>query len=641
MAESVDGIAVIKSLGRQDAEIQRFREANDRVQDQQHAVFARVSRFGPTIQFLTQVNLVVLLIYGGYLTSIDRLQLGSGLIVFAGLLQQFSNQVGNLSGLAGTIQQSLTGARRVFEVLDAAEEVAAPLTPWIPRAVRGEITFQGVWFEYVGGSPVLSDISLQIRAGEKVAVMGAVGQGKSTLLSLVPRFYDPQCGVVEVDGVDVRQWDLKTLRRSVGLVLMRSAQLPALAWSIGAVINGPITGKSPTGTITIAALGVLLLAGLTQLTLVYRQRLALELGEAIIHDLRATVYAHLQRMPMSFFTRTKTGRVISRITSDCDAVRSGVQDVLFVSLVQGGQMIIAAAVMAWYDLPLLMVVLAISPIVWLIGRVMRNRLSQAYRDVQESFSRVTATIAESVAVIRVTQALAREETNADMFRRLTVDHAEYNMNSAREGGRMMPLLELTGQISIGLVLIVGGYRAIVAADPMPVGDLIQFWFLAGLFFSPIQVLGNQYNQALTAMAGAERVFALLDTPPQWSDLADAKPIPTPIRGVTTASMARAVSVVPQQNYLFSGTVMENILAGRIGATVDTLTEVRIQRALGRLLKNRTSLVIAHRLSTIRNADQILVLSAGEVVQRGRHAELLEHAGPYRRLHDRFVAGTVT
>ncbi len=557
------------------------------------------------------------------------------------------------------------------------------------------------------------------------------------------------------------------------LVLLRAAQLPALAWSIGAVINGPITGKAPIGSITWAACGVLVLAALTQFTLMHRQRLALELGEAIIHDLRANVFAHLQRMPMSFYTQTKTGRVISRITSDCDSVRTGVQDVLFVSLVQGGQMIIAAAVMGWYDLPLLMVVLAISPFVWLIGRVMRSRLSQAYRDVQESFSRVTATIAESVAVIRVTQALAREDTNADMFRRLTADHAEYNMNSAREGGRMMPLLELTGQISLGLVLIVGGYRAIVAADPMPVGDLIQFWFLAGLFFSPIQILGNQYNQALTAMAGAERVFKLLDTPPQWSDLDDAKPFAMPmkgdlqidgvsfayepgrpvlksvslsakagqmialvgetgsgkstlaglvaryylpdegviridgqdIRGVTTASMARAVSVVPQQNYLFSGTVLDNIIAGRNGATdadaiaalealdcswlindlpdgldtqagsrggrvslgqrqlicfaralvadpavlildeatsaVDTLTEVRIQKALGRLLQNRTSVVIAHRLSTIRSADQILVLSSGEVVERGRHAELLDQAGPYRRLHDRFVAGTGT
>ncbi|TWU46286.1 putative ABC transporter ATP-binding protein [Rubripirellula tenax] len=219
VSESVDGVTVIKSLGRQSAEIARFKEANDLVQTQQQAVFVKVSRFGPSIQFLTQINLVVLLMYGGYLTSIDRLSLGSGLIVFAGLLQQFSNQVGNLSGLVGTVQQSLTGARRVFEVLDAAEEVVPPDDPWVPETVRGEIRFQGVWFQYGDGSPVLSDIVLKVRPGEKIAIMGAVGQGKSTLLSLIPRFYDPQCGTIEVDGVDVRRWDLPTLRRSVGLVL--------------------------------------------------------------------------------------------------------------------------------------------------------------------------------------------------------------------------------------------------------------------------------------------------------------------------------------------------------------------------------------------------------------------------------------
>ncbi len=219
VAESVDGVAVIKSLGRQSAEIDRFRNANDEVQTQQQEVFRRVSRFGPMIQFLTQLNLVVLLIYGGYLTSIGKLPLGSGLIVFAGLLQQFSNQIGNLSGLAGTIQQSFTGARRVFEVLDAAEEVTAPTHPWTPETVVGEIQFRGVWFEYVAGNPVLKDIDLQIRPGERIAILGSVGQGKSTLLSLIPRFYDPTCGSVEIDGIDVRQWELKKLRRSVGLVL--------------------------------------------------------------------------------------------------------------------------------------------------------------------------------------------------------------------------------------------------------------------------------------------------------------------------------------------------------------------------------------------------------------------------------------
>lgn len=219
VAESVDGVAVIKALGRQDAEIAKFAHANDAVQAQQREVFDRVSRFGPTIQFLTQINLVVLLIYGGYLTSVGRLPLGTGLIVFAGLLQQFSNQVGNLSGLAGTIQQSIAGARRVFEVIDATEEVVQPINAHKPSSMSGDILIEDVWFEYTQDQSVLRDINLHIRAGERVAILGGVGAGKSTLLQLIPRFYDPRCGVIEVDGVDVRQWDLKTLRRGVGLVL--------------------------------------------------------------------------------------------------------------------------------------------------------------------------------------------------------------------------------------------------------------------------------------------------------------------------------------------------------------------------------------------------------------------------------------
>ncbi|MDA8744903.1 ABC transporter ATP-binding protein/permease [Rubripirellula amarantea] len=241
VAESSDGVAVIKSLGRQEAEIKRFHQANDAVENQQQEVFTKVSRFGPLVGLLTQVNLVILLIYGGYLTSIGVLPLGTGLIVYAGLLQQFSNQVGNLSGLAGSIQESLTGARRVFEVLDASEEVSPPASPWTPDRVQGEIDLHSVWFEYQTGQTVLKDISIHIRPGERIAILGAVGQGKSTLLSLIPRFFDPQCGIVEVDGVDVRQWDLKTLRRSVGLVLQEPL---LLSNTIGANIAFGVPGAT-------------------------------------------------------------------------------------------------------------------------------------------------------------------------------------------------------------------------------------------------------------------------------------------------------------------------------------------------------------------------------------------------------------
>jgi ATP-binding cassette subfamily B protein len=219
VAEAADGVLVIKSLGRQEAEINQFSAANDRLRAQQQQVFSKVSRFGPTVQLLTQINLVILLIYGGHLVTTDQLALGTGMVVFAGLLQQFSNQVANLSGLAGTIQQSLTGARRVFEVLDAHEEVRQPTNPWYPKTIRGEVRMEGVWFEYKSGTPVLRDIDLFLHSGERVGILGSVGQGKSTLLSLIPRFYDPQRGIISIDGVNVRQWDLKTLRRNVGLVL--------------------------------------------------------------------------------------------------------------------------------------------------------------------------------------------------------------------------------------------------------------------------------------------------------------------------------------------------------------------------------------------------------------------------------------
>jgi len=219
VAESADGVLVVKSLGRQDAEIAGFAAANDALRDQQQQVFKKVSGFGPVVQLLTQCNLVILLIYGGHLVATNELPLGTGMIVFAGLLQQFSNQVANLSGLAGTIQQSLTGARRVFEVLDAAEEVRQPSNPFFPKTIRGEVRMSGIWFEYKTGSPVLQDVTLHVRPGERVGILGGVGQGKSTLLNLVPRFYDPQCGILSIDGVNVRQWDLRSLRRSVGLVL--------------------------------------------------------------------------------------------------------------------------------------------------------------------------------------------------------------------------------------------------------------------------------------------------------------------------------------------------------------------------------------------------------------------------------------
>lgn len=552
-------------------------------------------------------------------------------------------------------------------------------------------------------------------------------------------------------------------------VLLRSIQLPAVAWSIGAVIGGPIARHAPLSEILWGALGVLAIAGSTQVVFHFRQRLALELGEAVIHDLRQQIYEHLMQMPMSFYSKTKIGRIISRVTSDCEALRVGVQDVMFVSLVGVGQMIVAGLVMLYYDWALFSIVVAMSPILWVLNRVFRRKLSVGYRVVQESFSRLTATLAESINGVRLTQAYARQDTNAGLFRELLDVHGHNVMSAVRVEGLLNPLLELNSQTFIAAMLLVGGYRVLSPEIEMPPGDLIRFFFLANIFFSPIQILGNQYNQALTAMAGAERVFGLLDRQPEWGDVPGATDLPAivghvelrdvtfgydperpvlhgielvaepgqtialvgrtgsgkssiinliarfylPQRGqvlidghdtrlFTGDSLHRQMGLVLQQNFLFTGTIKDNVRVGRPDASdaevlaaiesldcldlltslpagletqvgergaslslgqrqlvcfaramladprilildeatssVDTLTELRIQRSLAKLLRGRTSFVVAHRLSTIRSAEQILVLDEGHIVQRGTHDELLAAEGEYAHLVEQFSRG---
>jgi len=428
--------------------------------------------------------------------------------------------------------------------------------------------------------------------------------------------------------------------------------------------------------------------------------------------------------------------------------------------------------MAWWDWRLFLVVATMAPILYLVHNHFRMKFSRLTRATQDSFSRVTATLAESVSGIRVTQGFVRQETNAGLFRSLLADHSRYSVALARTSAILTPLLELNGQFFVAILLLFGGWRAFHGG--MEVGLLIKFFLMAMQFFSPISALGNQYNQALIAMAGAERIFRLIDIPPDWEDDPAATDLPEPappaqargarvefarvdfgydparlvlrdisfvaepgqsvalvghtgsgktsiinlvskfylptrgelriddrdIRLITSRSLHRRMGMVQQSNFLFTGTVLDNIRLSRPEASeeevraaadqldwldildalphglqtevgergaglslgqrqlvcfsralladprivildeatssIDTLTEARLQKALLALLRGRTSFIVAHRLSTIRHADLVLVLDQGRIVERGTHTGLLAAGGHYAALHKQFV-----
>ena len=569
------------------------------------------------------------------------------------------------------------------------------------------------------------------------------------------------------------------------LTVTRAIQKPAMAWAIAAVISGPITGGDYRGAVWGAA-GFFALAVLTELTFHFRQRLQLELGEAVVHDLRNDVFQQLQRMPLSYFNKTKLGRILGRVITDIESVRRGVQNVFFFSLLAFGQMAGAAGLMLYYNWVLFCVLLAVGPLVWLTNRHFHPRLSVHSRAAAESQSRLTGSVAETVKGMRVIQGYARQRESDDRYGRLIDRHSDNNVGLAHESSLYLPLLELHSQVFLAALLVVGGYGALHGFAGMEIGSLIAVFFLPSLFFQSLQHLGNLYTQAITSMAGAERVFQLLDLKPDWTDAPHAVDLPDPrtargradappgattpgtkgarvefrhvsfayepgrmvlnnlcftaaagetvalvghtgsgktsivnliakfylptsgdilidgqeIRALRGESLRSQMGIVLQTNFLFTGTVLENIRLGRPGATdaevraaatsldcldlleslpqgfatevgergtslslgqrqlicftrallanprilildeatssVDTITESRLQHALDRLLATRTSFVVAHRLSTIRRADQILVLDQGRIVERGPHLHLLAQRGAYHALYRQFA-----
>ncbi len=221
-SESVHGMQTVKGFAAEPHQVRRFEEANDHVSRQQRKIFWDLSIFTPGTQMLSQMSLVILFAYGGWLYTQGKIPLGGGLVVFAGLLQQFTGQVANLSTIANSIEQSLAAARRVFEVMDTPVEVQNRPAAVKPDRLTGSIVFENVTFGYHPGKPALSEVSFTTRPGQVIGIFGMTGSGKTSLLGLIPRFYDPSAGRILADGRDLRDLDLDAYRRQIGIVYQES-----------------------------------------------------------------------------------------------------------------------------------------------------------------------------------------------------------------------------------------------------------------------------------------------------------------------------------------------------------------------------------------------------------------------------------
>jgi ABC-type multidrug transport system fused ATPase/permease subunit len=487
-----------------------------------------------------------------------------------------------------------------------------------------------------------------------------------------------------------------------------------------------------------------------------------------MNDLRLAVFEHIQRLSLNYFDRTHQGRILSRADTDVDSLDRvmtwGASQLLGSLFTLVGVIV----VMVQYDWRLCLAVSAVLPPLAVATRWFHARALEAYRRLRAQTSRVTAAMAENIAGVRVVQAFSREEENLNRFQELHEVHNAYALAAARVLHTYMPFIGLMSGLGTAIILGYGG--TLVMRNDITVGQLAAFVLYLGMFFGPIQTMGDLYNALLSTAASAERIFQLLDTEPQVRNRPGAEPLP-PVRGhivfdhvwlrydttpadtwilqdicfeakpgetialvgqtgsgktsiisliarfyepqrgrimmdgldlqsATVESLHEQIGLVTQENFLFSGTVMENLKFGRPNATddevieaagtlgthdiiqrfadgyqtkvgerggnfsagerqlltftramvaqprilildeatsaVDAQTEQLIQHALEKLFARRTCFVVAHRLSTVRHAHQILVLDHGQIAERGTHAELLARGGRYAKLHEEFV-----
>jgi ATP-binding cassette subfamily B protein len=486
------------------------------------------------------------------------------------------------------------------------------------------------------------------------------------------------------------------------------------------------------------------------------------LGSKLELNLRMDMFKHLQLLSLNFYAKREVGSLVSRGTNDIEKITelitSGVANVIADLLTLVG----IIGIMLYMNWWLSLITFSVIPLMMIFLYVWGRRVRKVYRETRKTIASVSAKMEESVSGMKEIQSYSREGETRNEFRQINQSNMDANVQAGQVMSAFWPAVGIFTAIGNFLVLWFGG--GAVMAGTLSVGVLFGFMSYLTRFFMPIQDLSTFWNSVQSALAAAERVFDIMDTPkgimnkPEAFELPrieghieydhlsfryeDDQPVlseidleikpnttvalvgPTgvgkttminllyrfydpkegalkvdghDIRDVKLASLRKQMAVVLQDNFLFSGTVMENIRYGNLDATdeeiievaqtvgahefieklpeayqtevrergsrlsvgqrqlislaralladprilimdeatssIDAYTELIIQQALDKVFKNRTSIIIAHRLSTVRNADMIIVLHEGRIAEKGSHDELIMQGGLYKQLYE--------
>ncbi len=509
----------------------------------------------------------------------------------------------------------------------------------------------------------------------------------------------------------------------------------------------------------IACMAVVYATGIV--TTYLQQRIMIGVSQRALRTIRKDLFDHIQTLPVRYFDTNATGDIMSRFTNDVDAIGEMLNNTI-IQLISGAISIAGTlSVMLYMNVWLALLTLLMVPAMIKAGGFIAKKSSKYYRAQQEALGKLNGYIEETVSGQKVVKVFCHEDRAIREFSDYNDDLRDKQIKAQFFGGIMGPVMGNLSQVSYGITACVGGLFCI--AGKLTVGNLSVFVNFSRQFSRPINEISMQINTIFSALAGAERVFKVMDEKPEEKDPDDARTMDDikgevimkdvtfgynpdkvilkhidlyahagqkvafvgstgagkttvtnllnrfydiqegsitidgiDIRNYKRESLRSNIAMVLQDTHLFTGTVRENIRYGRPDATdeeveqaartasahsfimrledgydtmlegdginlsqgqrqllniaraaiskapilvldeatssVDTRTEMHIDHGMERLMKNRTTFVIAHRLSTVRNADCIMVLEQGEIIERGTHEQLLEMKGRYYQLY---------